>query len=376
MIERTILKQRVMELLSQKSVLWLSGVRRVGKTTLCKAIEGASYFDCELPSVRTQLEDPEHFWKQNQHKLVILDEIHRLPDPSNVLKIASDHFPSVKVVATGSSTLAAKRKFKDTLTDRKRDLWVHPFLVSEIVNHGEFDLDRRLLHGGLPPAYLTNTLNDVFYTEWMDSYWAKDVQELFVIDRKTSFLKLAELLLRQSGEMFEASSFAGPCEISRQTVTNYLEILSVTLFALIVRPYSEKRTNEIIAAPKVYGFDTGFVCFSRGWDRLRPEDRGGLLEHIVLSELISSFGKQSVYYWRDKQKHEVDFIVKPARGQVVHAIECKSNYKNFDPRNLKVFRKIYPKGKNFLYAVNVPVPMALTCNGLAITALPIGTNIS
>lgn len=324
-----------------------------------------------MPSVRTQLEDPEHFLQQNKDRLIVLDEIHRLADPSNVLKIASDHFPSVKVVATGSSTLAAKRKFKDTLTDRKRDLWVPPFLVSEIINQGRFDLDHRLLHGGLPPVYLTSTLDDAFYTEWMDSYWAKDIQELFVIDRKTSFLKLAELILRQSGEMFEASSFAGPCEISRQTVSNYLEILSITLFALIVRPYSEKRINDIVAAPKVYGFDTGFVCFSRGWDRLRPEDHGSLIEHIVLCQLISSFGKQNVYYWRDKQKHEIDFVVKPARGQAVYAIECKSNYKNFEPRNLIAFRKAYPNGENFLYAANVPKPLNLSFKGLTVTALPL-----
>lgn len=308
--------------------------------------------------------------------LVILDEIQRLGDPSNVLKIAADHFPNVKVIATGSSTLAAKRKFKDALTDRKRDLWIHPFLASELMAHGAFDLDHRLLRGGLPPAYLANSLDNAFYAEWMDSFWAKDIQELFVIDRKTSFLKLAELILRQSGEVFEASSFAGPCEISRQTVSNYLEILAITLFAIVVRPYSEQRANDIVAAPKVYGFDTGFVCFSRGWDSLRPDDRGGLIEHLVLSELISDFGPQRVYYWRDKQKHEVDFVVKPARGAAVHAVECKSNYKNFDLGNLKAFRKAYPEGKNFLYAANVPAPMALAYGHLHVTALPTGHHLT
>ena len=236
MIDRPLLLQQITDRLQQKNILWMSGVRRVGKTTLCKTIPDATYFDCELPSVRVQLEDPEYFWRQHSTGLVVLDEIHRLSDPSNVLKIAADHFPNVKVIATGSSTLAAKRKFKDTLTDRKRDLWIPPFLASELIQHGTFDLNRRLLYGGLPPAYLADALDDAFYTEWMDSFWAKDVQELFVIDRKTGFLKLAELILRQSGEMFEISSFAGPCEISRQTVSNYLDILAITLFAIVVRP--------------------------------------------------------------------------------------------------------------------------------------------
>lgn len=170
MIARAELIQRITDLLGQRNILWMSGVRRVGKTTLCGMIPDAVYFDCELPSTRAQLEDPEHFWRQYDSGLVILDDIHRLTDPSSVLKIAVDHFPKVKVVATGSSTLAAKRKFKDTLTDRKRDLWVPPLLPSELVEHGKFDLDRRLLHGGLPPAYLASAVDDAFYTNgWTPS---------------------------------------------------------------------------------------------------------------------------------------------------------------------------------------------------------------
>ena len=374
MIERHKLKQRIIDLLDQKSVVWLSGVRRVGKTTLCKSLGlSAIYFDCELPSVRAQLENPEFFLEQHKNQFIILDEIHRLGDPSNILKIAADHYPNIKIVATGSSTMAAKQKFNDTLTDRKRDLWVQPFSVSEVGNHQTYSLDRRLLHGGLPPAYMKDLPDDAFFSEWLESFWAKDVQELFVIDKKASFLKLAELILRQSGEIFEATSLARPCEISRQTVTNYLEVLSISLFAIVVRPYTANRAGDIISAPKVYGFDTGFVCFSRGWDSLRPEDRGGLLEHLVLSDLIFQYGRDKIFYWRNKQKHEVDFIIKPARGKDVHAIECKSNYKNFDIKNLRAFRKSYPQGKNFLYAANVTAPMSLSISGFDIMALPIGT---
>ncbi|MGE0174667.1 MAG: ATP-binding protein [Oligoflexales bacterium] len=375
MIERTKLKQEITNLLSEKNIVWLSGVRRVGKTTLCKSLveDGGKYLDCELPSIRAQIEDPEFFWKQQGDNLVVLDEVHRLPDPSNVLKIAADHFPKVKVVATGSSTLSARRKFKDTLTDRKRTLWMQPLLASEIKNESGYNLERRLLRGGLPPAYLSPDINDTFYSEWLDAFWAKDVQELFAIDKKTNFLKLAEMILRQSGEMFEASSFAGPCEISRQTVTNYLEILSITLFAIVVRPFSNKRANDIVSAPKVYGFDTGFVCFTRGWFQLRPEDMGGLIEHLVLSELIANVGKENIYYWRDKQGHEIDFVIKPSRGREVHTVECKLNHKNFDTRNLRAFRNAYPHGKNFLYAANVDEPTPLKIGDKEVLALPLGS---
>lgn len=375
-IARNQYRKQLQELLQKKNLVWMYGVRRVGKTTLCQSFPEAKYFDCELPSTRRQLEDPEFFWRQHDREWVILDEVHRLTHPSEVLKIAADHFPSVKVIATGSSTLAAKKKFKDTLTDRKRNLWVFPLLVSEINDLPDYNIDKRLLHGGLPPVYIGDSLDDEFYVEWLDSFWAKDVQELFTIDKKTSFLKLAELILRQSGAIFEASSFSAPCEISRQTVTHYLDILATTLFATVVRPYSEGGNNEITLAPKVYGFDTGFVCFAKGWKEIRNEDRGLLIEHLVLNELIHQYGNSSVFYWRSKQKQEVDFIVKPKRGKEIHAIECKSNSQNFDAKNLKTFRKNYPHGKNILYAANVGAPLAIRKQNLEIQVLPLGTPFS
>ena len=83
--------------------------------------------------------------------------------------------------------------------------------------------------------------------------------------------------------MFEATAYAARCEVSRTTVTKYLQVLEDTSVVHVVRPYSTRRATEIVAAPKVYGFDSGFVCFFNGWDVLRDEDRGAL-GHYVLNE--------------------------------------------------------------------------------------------
>jgi len=85
----------------RRSVLWLSGVRRVGKTCLCQSLQNVEYFDCELPSTRREMENPEAFLESCQSKRIVLDEIHRLGNPSELLKIASDHYPEIKVIATG-----------------------------------------------------------------------------------------------------------------------------------------------------------------------------------------------------------------------------------------------------------------------------------
>ncbi|KPK50109.1 MAG: hypothetical protein AMK72_02965, partial [Planctomycetes bacterium SM23_25] len=305
-----------------RNLACLPGVRRVGKTCLAKSLEDVEYFDCELPRVRRLMQDPQDFWKGLKGKRVVLDEVHRLDRPSELLKIAADHYPSVRVLATGSSTLGVTSKFRDTLAGRKTDLWLTPMILSDLQDFGNTDLRRRLLHGGLPPFFLSKALPERDFQEWMDAYWARDIQELFRLERRSSFQKLAELLMTQSGGLFEATSLARPCGISRPTVVNYLKVLEETFVVHVVRPFHRRRPKEIVAAPKVYAFDTGFVCYYRGWTGLRHEDLGALWEHLVLNELYAATQGRAVGHWRDKQRHEVDFVWAP-RGRSPLAIECK-----------------------------------------------------
>ncbi len=336
----------------ERSVIWLAGVRRVGKTCLCRSLSDVDYFDCELPRVRRELADPEAFLRGSRGKRVVLDEIHRLANPAELLKIAADHFPQIRVLATGSSTLGASAKFKDTLTGRKRDLRLTPMTVSDLDDFGRPDQRHRLLRGGLPPFFLADELPEKDFQEWMDAYWAKDIQELFRLERRSSFQKFFELLMAQSGGIFEATRFATPCEVSRQTITNYLAVLEATFVVHVLRPFSTRRATEIVAAPKVYGFDSGFVCYHRGWHSLRSDDLGPLWEHFVLNEIQARLPGQPVLYWRDKSLHEVDFVLQ-RRGAAPLAIECKWSADGFDPTNLLAFRHQYPQGRNFVVCNDV-----------------------
>ena len=336
-----------------KTVVWLSGVRRAGKTVLARSLEGAEYLDCELPSVRRLLGQPEAFLSGRRRQTVVLDEVHRLANPSELLKIAADHFPDVRVLATGSSTLGASRRFRDTLTGRKAELWLTPMMSADLEDFGEKGgLDRRLLRGGLPPFYLAGEAPDREIQEWMDSYWAKDIAELFRLERRQSFQRFLELLHAQSGGLFQATRFARDCEVSRPTISNYLAVLEATFVAHVVRPYSARRATEIVAAPKVYGFDTGFVSYFRGVDRLRAEDRGALWEHYVLNEMHARLQTRAIQYWRDKRGHEVDFVLRRPGAQPL-AIECKATSANFDASNLAAFRRAHPKGENLVVAADL-----------------------
>jgi predicted AAA+ superfamily ATPase len=222
---------------------------------------------------------------------------------------AADHYPSVRIIATGSSTLGATRKFRDSLAGRKAELWLTPAMSRDLESLRVKNVEQRLYRGGLPPFLLADSSPESDFQEWMDAYWAKDIQELFRLERRQSFLRFVELLLTSSGGIFEATRYARPTEVSRTTIANYLSVLETTYVAHVVRPYSTGKTAEIVAAPKVYGFDTGFVCYFRGWNEQRADDLGLLWEHYVLNELHARLQTRRINYWRDKQGHEVDFVL-------------------------------------------------------------------
>jgi predicted AAA+ superfamily ATPase len=350
----------------KKSVLWVSGVRRVGKTFLCRSLPESQYFDCELPRTRRLLEDPEGFLENWRGKKLILDEIHRLPNPSELLKIAADHFPDIKIIATSSSTLGASSRFKDTLTGRKVEIWLTPMISDDMLDFGSVDMRRRLHRGGLPPFFLSKRNPEREFQEWMDAFWAKDIQELFRLERRYSFGRFCELLFAQSSGVFEATNFSRPCEVSRTTISNYLAVLEATFVVHVIRPFSTHRATEIVSAPKVYCFDTGFVCHYRGWETLRSEDLGFLWEHYVLNEIHAKLQRRDIRTWRDKQRHEVDFVLQKKPQEII-AIECKWSAGQFDPAHLKVFRRLYPYGSNLVVAHDVGQTFHRDYQGMKVT---------
>ena len=345
-ILRPFWSNRIQQSWSQRSIVWLAGVRRTGKTTLAETFDDSTYINCDLPSSQRLLEDPENFYKNLKTRIVIFDEIHQLPEASVLLKIGADHFKSKKILATGSSTLIASKKFKDSLTDRKRNLHFLPVLISELEAF-KCDLKKRILFGGLPPSLLSDKLDNEFFGEWLDSFYARDVQEIFAVEKRQPFLKALEFLLMSNGTQLEVTKLAQAAGISRPTATKYLDILENTKALTVVRPFSKKSISEMTHQPKIYGFDTGFYCYVRGIKELRSEDCGVLLENLTLETLQASGYGADLCYWRTKSQQEIDFVIQLDRDKII-AIECKWKEKNFSANHVESFRRLYPDGPNWV----------------------------
>lgn len=357
MNERRYWIEKIEDAWRKRPIVWLSGVRRAGKTTLAKMIPHAVYLNCDLPSVARRLQDPEAFFDTlRKGDTVILDEVHRIEDPSRLLKIAADAYPHIKVLATGSSTLAATRKFRDSLTGRKVMINLTPVMWNECQkDFGITDLDQRLLHGGLPEPLLAQVKDPAFFSEWIDSFYARDISDLFGIRDRTGFIKLLQLLLRQSGGKVEYSSLAKLSELSRHTVKAHLEAMSIAHAIFLLPPFHGGGRREITHQPKAYAFDTGFVTFVKGWDTIREDDRGLLWEHLVLDMLRFKHESGNLFYWADKSGREIDFVCK-GRGNSTDVFECKIDPDRFAPDTMKVFREMYPHGENYVVSPRVKTP--------------------
>lgn len=348
MFPRPFWQQRIEQAWREAPIAWLCGVRRSGKTTLAEGLgaDRVLYVNCDLPTVEDMVRDPQVFFRSCRKPVVVFDEIHQLRDPTRLLKIGADAFPKLRILATGSSTLAASTKFRDTLTGRKRVIHLLPVLWDEFPEFG-VSLSQRLFHGGLPPALLAGTKQPSFYREWLDSFFARDIQRLFGFRDMNRFNSLFEYVLRQSGGQLEVTRTATALGITRPTVESHLRALEISNAVTLLRPYHGGGQNEIVKMSKLYAFDTGFVSFARGWTPLRQEDLGILWEHLVLEHLQAHFPELPIHYWRDKAGREVDFVL-ARRRDAVDAIECKWNPGEFDAEALRVFRSYYPKGRNYL----------------------------
>lgn len=368
MIKRSLWLNRVQQAWTRRSIVWFSGVRRVGKTTLARMLPDVVYMNCDLPSTQRALEDPELFLDGQVHGTVLVfDEVHHLDDPSRLLKIAADAYPQLKVLATGSSTLAATRKFRDSLTGRKQAIHLCPVLWEECADpFGVRDLDHRLLHGGLPEPLLAKRKDPAFFNEWIDSFYARDILELFGIRNRQGFLALFRLLLRRSGGQLDYAQLASLGELSRPTVKAHIEAMQIAHAIHLLRPFHGGGKREIISRPKCYAFDTGFVTFEKGWDSIRSDDRGLLWEHLVLNALRFHLADEDIFYWHDKSHREVDFVIRRGRDRV-DTVECKINPDRVNAAPVEAFRRLYPQGDNYVVSPSVKQLYRIRRGGLVFT---------
>ncbi len=388
------LKDEVIKYINDREAIIIFGSRQVGKTTLLKIIMReierkwkSFYLDLEDPRMLDIVEQgPQNLLEYltqlgatfDSRVFVFIDEIHYMKNPSKFIKLMVDHYSDrIKVICTGSSALGIKMKFHDALVGRKLIFSMYPlsfkeFLIfkekkelAEALPSSPFNLKddptrffrddyRRyfnefIIYGGYPRVVLEDSFEkkEKFLGEIVNAYIYKDIRSLFKIGDVTKFNNLTRTLASQSGSLTNVLQLAKNLEISRQTVLNYISILANSFLIIMLPPYSKSMNVEVRKANKIYWLDTGIRNYLVGdlsYSTSRT-DMGLLLENVVLSGLIKKKKEMdSLFYWRTKDKTEVDFIYQTGKG--LFPIEVKSFTRPH--RGLVNFMKKYNVRKGYI----------------------------
>jgi len=335
------------------------GARQTGKTTLCRGIvektEDASYFLCEEPDVLAALSrksSTEMGAFLGRHKLVVLDEAQRLPEPGVTLKILHDSFPQLQVVATGSSSFELASRINEPMTGRKLVYHLPPLSLGEIEAHsGALDTDRllkrRIIFGTYPEIVVSEgSYAERLLEELCSSYLFKDILALDKIRNPAMLEKLLEALAYQIGNEVSYTELAQLVGANHETVDRYIRVLEQAFIVFRLSSFSRNLRNELKKNRKIYFWDTGIRnALIRNFNEidLRP-DRGALWENFIIAERMKRNGLSHLsakcWFWRAAKPAtgEIDYLEE--RNGVLSAWEMK--WKEQPIKVPALFTKGYP----------------------------------
>jgi len=270
MIRRQI-QPEVLQLLGQFPAVAILGPRQVGKTTFALALaeemgEEALYLDLELPSDRAKLAEPELYLKQHENRLVILDEIHRLPGIFETLRGLIDqrrrggkrnrHF-----LLLGSASMDLLRQSAESLAGRIAYQELAPFSGTEVSKTKGIPIDRLWTRGGFPDSFLA--ASDKASFSWriafIQTYLERDVPALGPRIPAETLRRYWQMLAHNQGQMLNAAQLANGLGVSGHTVARYLDIMVDLLLVRRLQPWASNARKRLVRTPKVYVRDCGLL---------------------------------------------------------------------------------------------------------------------
>jgi predicted AAA+ superfamily ATPase len=378
-LQRNIYGELIADL-RRRDVGIIIGPRQVGKTTLLKELARHChknrlkyrYFDLEMPS------DANYFAREFQpiladlckgKQIILIDEFHYLPNATKLFKAIHDGFKGIKVYASGSSAIEMHRHLKESLAGRRRLYRLFPLSFSEwlpsksstvklpenICPKINSSLHRKLriyleefvVFGGMPGLVHERGRESKkrLLIDLVATYIQKDIKALLREEDILSFNRLLVLLAGQEGSLLSENSASRTLNYSLRQIRKDIAILNQMFLLYVLEPFFTNRGRELKQTNKIYYFDSGIRnAILRDFRELnyRP-DKGVLLESLVLNEMLKNLRvSQEIYYWRTREKDEVDFIL--VQDRVPIAVEVKSGISNAEvPDGIKQFFKRYPE---------------------------------
>lgn len=356
-----------------KAIL-ITGARQVGKTTILKNLKSnVNYITLDdMILNQSAKEDPNLFLKSNKKPLII-DEIQYAPDLLRYIKIEIDKSEEKAMFyLTGSQQFHLMKDVSESLVGRvgilnllglslreiKEIEFNNPFIPTEeyFTQREKYNKEIsyseiwNIIHKGTMPAmYQEENDFEMFYSMYVNTYIERDVRNLTQVGDTLTFLKFMTALASRIGQLLNLNTVANEVGISVPTAQRWLSILVSSNIVYLLEPYYNNIMKRAIKTPKIYFLDTGLVSYLTRWKNKDVLEAGNMsgnfFENFVIVEVIKSYYNNGelrppLYFYRDKEKKEIDLIIE--QNGKLHPIEIK---KSANPTkdmisNFKVLEKV------------------------------------
>ena len=325
----------VKELLGQFPAVALLGPRQVGKTTLALAIAqqtDAVYLDLEHPSDLTKLTDPADYLSRHQDKLVILDEIHRVPELFPVLRSLIDQSrragrSSGQFLLLGSASIDLLRQSSESLAGRLARVELNGLTVAEV---GKDHMEELWLRGGFPDSF--SAADDKRSVRWREefirSYLERDIPQLGPRIAAETLRRFWTMLAHEHGGLLNAAQLARSLAVSGKTLASYIDLFVDLFLVRRLEPFHLNTSKRLVKSPRIYLRDSGMLHHLLGlgnMEQLLAYSRlGASWEGFVIENILSSLpeGAKASFY-RSAAGAEIDLILELPGNRKPWAIEIK-----------------------------------------------------
>ena len=324
-----IIASSVESALNRQAAVALIGPRQVGKTTLALEIarsREALYLDLEDRDDRNRLAEPALFLDNVEDRLVILDEIHRMPNLFQTLRGIIDRGRRRgkgrgRFLVLGSASIDLLRQSGESLAGRIAYIDMAPLSALE-VEDDRAERERLWLRGGFPDSYLAATDEDslALRRDFIRTYLERDVALFGPRVPATTLERMWTMLAHRQGTMLNASVLARALEVSAQSVTRYIGLLAELLLVRRLPPLRANVGKRLVRSPKVYVRDSGLVHALLGITSLEQ-----LAGHPVVGESWEGYVMESLasvlppratpYFYRTSAGAEIDLVIEHGDGE-------------------------------------------------------------
>ena len=336
MIRRRSLQQ-IRSALRRQAVVALIGPRQTGKTTLAldlAAETNSLYLDLETRADRSKLADPALFLEDFENSLVMLDEIHRLPEIFQELRGLVDRgrrkgIRNNRFLVLGSASIDLLRQSGESLAGRIEYVELHPLDVLEAASD-QPEQTKLWVRGGFPDSFLANSDSDsfVYRQNFIRTYLERDIPQFGVRIPAETLERLWTMLAHSQGSPLNASRLASSLGITAPTVGSYIDLLSDLLLVRRLPPHFANVRKRLVKSPKVYVRDSGLVHALLGLADLNELSGhpvvGPSWEGFVIENLLAAAPPRTrASFYRTATGAEVDLLLALPGNHGLWAIEIK-----------------------------------------------------